>query len=323
MVSEEYKKAGVDLERLRNYHNAISQIISSTYKNTIVGAGHYSGVIKIGNLNIAMHTDGVGTKTSLALQTGIIKPVGIDCVAMNINDLICVGAKPVALVDYIALEKPMDNVINEIINGIVQGAKDADVEVIGGETAIMPDVIRGFDLSCTAIGVVDNLKTGVDIKPGDYILGLESNGIHSNGYSLVRKLIEEGKISLDEYKRELLKPTRIYAKQVLEVMNMIKGAAHITGGAFTKLKRLTSYKIVLNMPEPPEIFKIIEKAGVPHEEMYKVFNMGIGIVLFISEELMKEVKTKLERYGTVYELGRVYNGNGITIKTYKNEILRV
>ncbi|WP_338600446.1 phosphoribosylformylglycinamidine cyclo-ligase [Sulfolobus tengchongensis] len=323
MVSGEYRKAGVDLDKLHGYHEEISRIISSTYKHTVIGAGHYSGVIKVGNLNLAMHTDGVGTKTLLALRSGLVKPVGIDCVAMNVNDLICVGAKPLALVDYIALERPMDNIVNEIVNGLVEGAKEADVEIIGGETAIMPDVIKGFDLSCTAIGIVDKLKTGSDIRPGDIILGLESNGIHSNGYSLVRKLIDEGKISFDDYKTELLKPTKIYVKPVLEVMDMIKGAAHITGGAFTKLKRLTSYKLVLNMPEPQEIFKVIEKAGVPHEEMYKVFNMGIGIVLFVSEELMKEVKTKLEKYVTVYELGRVYDGNGIIIRSYKNEILRL
>ncbi|WP_229571336.1 phosphoribosylformylglycinamidine cyclo-ligase [Saccharolobus caldissimus] len=323
MVSEEYSKAGVDLGKLRKYHETISNIISLTYKNTLIGAGHYSGVIRIGNLNVAIHTDGVGTKTLLALRAGIIKPVGIDCVAMNVNDLLCVGARPIALVDYLALEKPMDEIVNEVISGLVEGAIESNVEIVGGETAIMPDVIKGFDLSCTAIGIVEKLKTGSDIRPGDYILGLASNGIHANGYSLVRKLINEGKIRLDEYKEELLAPTKIYVKPVLEVMDMVKGIAHITGGAFTKLKRLTSYRLILNMPEPPEVFKLIEKAGVPHEEMYKVFNMGIGMILFVSEEFVNEVKSKLEKYVNVYELGRVYEGQGIVIRTYKNVILNL
>ncbi|MEM0264186.1 MAG: AIR synthase related protein, partial [Saccharolobus sp.] len=181
MVSEEYKKSGVDLDKLKSYHNTISNVISSTYKNTLVGAGHYAGVIKIGNLKIAIHTDGVGTKTLLALKANLVKVVGIDCVAMNVNDLICIGARPIALVDYLALEKPMDDVVSEVMKGLIEGAKESDVEIVGGETALMPDVIRGFDLSCTAIGIVENLKTGDEIRPGDYILGLESNGIHANG----------------------------------------------------------------------------------------------------------------------------------------------
>ncbi|MEM3939978.1 MAG: phosphoribosylformylglycinamidine cyclo-ligase [Saccharolobus sp.] len=323
MVSEEYKKSGVDLDKLKSYHNIISNVISSTYKNTLVGAGHYAGVIKIGNLKIAIHTDGVGTKTLLALKANLVKVVGIDCVAMNVNDLICIGARPIALVDYLALEKPMDDVVSEVMKGLTEGAKESDVEIVGGETALMPDVIRGFDLSCTAIGIVENLKTGDEIRPGDYILGLESNGIHANGYSLVRKLIDEGKISLDDYKNELLAPTRIYVRPVLEIIDKIKGAAHITGGTFSKLKRLTNYKLVLDMPDPPEIFNVIERSGVPHEEMYKVFNMGIGMILFVSEEFVNEVKSKLKNYVNVYELGRVYEGKGIVIRTYKNVILNI
>ncbi|AOL15836.1 phosphoribosylformylglycinamidine cyclo-ligase [Sulfolobus sp. A20] len=321
MVSEEYKKAGVDLNKLRSYHSVISNAISNTYKNTVLGAGHYAGIIRIENLNIAIHTDGVGTKTLLALKAGIVKPVGIDCVAMNVNDLISVGAKPVALVDYLAFERPMDDVLTQLMEGLVEGAKEANVEIVGGETAFMPDVIKGFDLSCTAIGIVDKLKTGSEIRPGDVVLGLESNGIHANGYSLIRKLVDQGRISLEQYKEQLLSPTKIYVKPVLEVIDKVKGVAHITGGTFTKLKRLTSYKIVLDMPDPPEIFKIIERAGVPHEEMYKIFNMGIGLVLFVSEELSDEVKSEIRKYVNVYEIGKVYEGSGIEIKSYKNVIL--
>lgn len=319
----EYSKSGVDLDKLRSYHKAIANEISKTYKNTLIGAGHYSGVIQLKDLKIAIHTDGVGTKTSLALQTGIIEPIGIDCVAMNVNDLISIGAKPIALVDYLALEKPMDDVVNKVISGLVRGAEEAGVEIVGGETAIMPGVINGFDLACTAIGIVDKIKDGRDVTPGDVILGLRSNGIHANGYSLVRKLIAEGKLSLDAWKEELLKPTRIYVKPIVEVLDKIKAAAHITGGAFAKLRRITNYRIELNLPEPPEIFKELERCGVSHEEMYKVFNMGIGMAVFTSPEYKVEVMKTLQKFVDVYEIGKVSEGTGITILTYKNVILHI
>lgn len=319
----EYSKAGVDLDKLHSYHKSIAREISRTYRSTLLGAGHYSGVIQLNGLKIAIHTDGVGTKTILALQTGMIEPVGIDCVAMNVNDLISIGAKPVALVDYLALERPMDEVVSKVISGLVKGAEEAGIEIVGGETAIMPGVINGFDLACTAIGTVDKIKDGRDVRPGDVVLGLKSNGIHANGYSLVRKLIAEGKLSLDSWKDELLKPTRIYVKPVLEVLDKIKAAAHITGGSFAKLKRITNYKIELKLPEPPEIFKELEKCGISHEEMHKVFNMGIGMVLFTSPTYKDEVMKIVQKYVDVYEIGKISEGSGITILTYKNVFLYV
>ncbi|ARM76259.1 phosphoribosylformylglycinamidine cyclo-ligase [Acidianus manzaensis] len=322
MVSE-YSKSGVDLDKLRDFHSKVASEISKTYKNTILGAGHYSGIINVNGLKLAMHADGVGTKSILALKTGIIEPIGIDCIAMNVNDLISIGAKPLAVVDYLAMEKPMDEVVDKVMKGLVKGAKESDAEIVGGETAIMPDVVNGFDLACTAIGTVDKIKDGRDVKPGDIILGLRSNGIHDNGYSLVRKLIAEGKLSLDTWKDELMKPTQIYVKPILEVLDKIKAAAHITGGSFSKLRRITNYKIELSLPEPQEIFKELEKCGISHEEMYKVFNMGIGMTIFTSPEYKDDIIKTVQKYIDIYEIGKVSEGTGISIFTYKNVVLHI
>ncbi|MCY0884071.1 MAG: AIR synthase related protein, partial [Acidianus infernus] len=140
MVSE-YKKAGVDLNKIKEIHEYIAKEISSTYRNVLLGAGHYSGVINYNGIKLALHTDGVGTKTLLALKSGIFEPIGIDCVAMNVNDLVSIGARPLALVDYLAMEKPMDDVVKGVMKGLVKGAIESEAEIVGGETAIMKDVI--------------------------------------------------------------------------------------------------------------------------------------------------------------------------------------
>ncbi|MEJ2771160.1 MULTISPECIES: phosphoribosylformylglycinamidine cyclo-ligase [unclassified Stygiolobus] len=320
MVSE-YSKSGVDLNKLRSYHSFISSYLSSS--NLPIKIGHYAGAVKLGDKYIVMHVDGVGTKTLLALKTGIIEPTGVDCVAMNVNDIACVGAKPIALVDYLALEKPMDDVVEKVVRGLKHGAEESQAIIVGGETAIMPGVITGYDLSCSVVGVADKLKTGQDVKPGDVILGLASNGIHSNGYSLVRKLIDEGKVRLEKWADELLKPTKIYSNSVLSVLDKIKAAAHITGGSFTKLRRITNYRISIRLPDPPEVFKVIENSGVSHEEMHKVFNMGVGMVLFVSKENVEEIIRTLEGKEKVIELGKVEEGEGIKITTYKGQVLNL
>jgi phosphoribosylformylglycinamidine cyclo-ligase len=317
----EYSKSGVDLNKLRSYHSFISSYLSSS--NLPIKIGHYAGAVKLGDKYIVMHVDGVGTKTLLALKTGIIEPTGVDCVAMNVNDIACVGAKPIALVDYLALEKPMDDVVEKVVRGLKHGAEESQTIIVGGETAIMPGVITGYDLSCSVVGVADKLKTGQDVKPGDVILGLASNGIHSNGYSLVRKLIDEGKIRLEKWADELLKPTKIYSNSVLSVLDKIKAAAHITGGSFTKLRRITNYRISIRLPDPPEVFKVIENSGVSHEEMHKVFNMGVGMVLFVSKENVEEIIKTLEGKEKVIELGKVEEGEGIKITTYKGQVLNL
>jgi phosphoribosylformylglycinamidine cyclo-ligase len=213
--------------------------------------------------------------------------------------------------------------VEKVVRGLKHGAEESQAIIVGGETAIMPGVITGYDLSCSVVGVADKLKTGQDVKPGDVILGLASNGIHSNGYSLVRKLIDEGKIRLEKWADELLKPTKIYSNSVLSVLDKIKAAAHITGGSFTKLRRITNYRISIRLPDPPEVFKVIENSGVSHEEMHKVFNMGVGMVLFVSKENVEEIIRTLEGKEKVIELGKVEEGEGIKITTYKGQVLNL
>jgi len=298
-----YKNAGVDLAKIKTTHKTIENLISDTHRfraGILSGYGHYAGLLEIGNNKvIAMHTDGVGTKVLIAQMARRFDTVGIDCIAMNVNDVICVGAEPIAFVDYIAVRKANEKLVHEIMKGLVEGAKQADVAIIGGETAVMPDVITGyeqaFDLAGTVIGMADKdkLVLGDKITSNDIIVGVESNGLHSNGYSLVRKvLLRRYKIKQKVSELgctladELLRPTRIYVKPVMEILKSTKvhGLAHITGGAFTKLVRLTSkFGFELDsIPEPQEIFKLIQKhAKINDREMYSTFNMGIGFCVVV------------------------------------------
>lgn len=256
-----YKDAGVDLSKVLDLHDKLREILSPSSEKTVLGPGHYSGVVKVGDLYLGLHTDGVGTKVQLALQYQNFEPVGVDCVAMNVNDLVSLGLTPVAIVDYIAMESPSDTLIEGIARGLRMAAKEADVDVVGGETAIMPGVIKGFDLSCSALGVSTSLKSGSEVAPGDLIIAMESNGLHSNGFTLVRSLLEKGTLKVDPV--ELLKPTFIYVKPVLESLPYIKGVAHVTGGSFSKLRRITRHRLNLSIEQTQDIFIKIEKAGYP------------------------------------------------------------
>jgi len=288
----DYARAGVDVKKVKGIHSSIEKLISQTHtKNIVPVFGHYAGLVNFGNKILAMHTDGVGSKVLVAQFLKKYDTVGIDCVAMNVNDLICVGATPIALVDYIALRKEDEYLVNELMRGLVKGAQEANVAIIGGETAILPDIIKegldysglptnGFDLAATCIGVVnkDKIITGKEIKINDVVIGLESSGLHSNGYTLARKVL-----SLNKWGDELLIPTRIYVKPVLEVLKKVNvhGLAHITGGAFSKLDRLGKIAkkgfLLDNVPEPSRIFNEIQtEADVDDKEMYSVFNMGVG-----------------------------------------------
>jgi len=244
-----YKDSGVDIKKIKKSHEKTWNQIMETFNfrdgkigHPLKVFGHYAGLIDIGNNKIlALHTDGVGTKVLVSQVLEKYDTIGIDAVAMGVNDVICVGAEPIALVDYLALEKTNDEMVEEIMKGLVEGAKQADTVIIGGETAIMADVIkgihgRGFDLAVTVLGVVDKDKiiTGEKMKPGDIVIGLESSGIHSNGLTLARKVL------LREYYKELLIPTKIYVNPVLEIVKKcnVHGLANITGGAFSKLMRI-------------------------------------------------------------------------------------
>ncbi|MCD6503569.1 MAG: phosphoribosylformylglycinamidine cyclo-ligase [Euryarchaeota archaeon] len=275
--------------------------------------GHYASLIDIGRRFMAITTDGVGTKVVIAESVEKYETIGIDLVAMNANDLICVGAEPSVFVDYIALPRMEDKIIFEIMHGIKEGCKQANMAIVGGETAIM-NILSHVELSGTAIGFVEKGKEilGDKINVGDIIIGIESSGIHSNGLSLVRKVLVE-KYGLD-YEidgeplwKHLLKPTRIYVKPIIDLIKHVKvhGIAHITGGAYRKILRITRYGYRLRMPEPPSIFKAIEREGVPCDEMYKTFNMGIGIIVVIPREEKEDALQILNKYYPAHVLGEV------------------
>jgi phosphoribosylformylglycinamidine cyclo-ligase len=286
-------KYDVDVKHVRKMQGSIWEQIKKTYGfrqgfgEPVPIFGHYGGVFKCGSEQLVIHTDGVGTKLLLAQELGKYDTVGIDAIAMSANDILCLGAEPLVGVDYIGLAKEDDELVSSIMEGLVEGAKQSRCAILGGETAIIPEIIQGgkkpFDLAFTMVGRVKKLITGDDISPGDVIVGLESSGLHSNGYTLARKLLDH-----EKWGEEMLRPTRIYVDAVLEMIDAcdIHGIAHITGGAFSKISRLNKtvgYKIK-NLPEPKPIFKELSKAIDNDVEMHQTFNMGIGMVIILPED---------------------------------------
>ncbi len=321
-----YAKAGVDIfQEERAVKALVSQIkhVRSGFGRPIL-MGHYASVLDFGDFGVAITTDGVGTKIIIAEKLGKFDTIGIDCVAMNVNDLIAIGAEPIAMVDYIATFKPDEKIMAEIAKGLEKGCEIANITLVGGETATLPDLIKGWDLVGTAIGVVDKNRiiTGEKIEPGDVIFGIPSSGIHSNGLTLARKVIENAGYSYhDEFEdgktigEELLTPTRIYI-EVLEVIRKfdVHGLAHITGGGLLNLKRLKRVKFVIDDPLPPQkIFRFIQELGnVDEDEMYRTFNMGMGFAIVMPREEAK----KLEKSGIVDGriVGYVEDGEGVYVK---------
>ena len=282
---------------------------------------------------LATHTDGVGTKVIISHMMKKYDTIGIDCVAMNVNDIVCTGAVPISFVDYIAANRNEHEIFKKIVQGLVKGAKKAQVPIVGGETAIMPDVITGkdfmFDLAGMVVGILDkqDLILGDMITPGDIIIGVKSNGLHSNGYSLARKVLLSKYSLKDKIKGlgtvgdALLEPTEIYVKPVLEALQEcdIHGLAHITGGSFTKLLRLKKTGFMLdNMPEPPEIFQLIENQDVEKEEMYKTFNMGIGFCLIAPEEEEELIGEICKKHGLKSrQIGNIVEKKGVFIDSLR------
>jgi phosphoribosylformylglycinamidine cyclo-ligase len=322
-----YAEAGVDIKKLDSIKSGI--IKGLNYRRKGFGApmgeaGHYAGLIDMGDFALAMTTDGVGTKLMIADALKKWDTVGIDCVAMNVNDLYVMGVEPIAFVDYISVEKPNEELIRQVIIGLNEGARQANISIVGGETASLPDIIRGFDLAGTCVGVVDKDKviTGEQVSPGDVVIGIPSTGVHSNGYSLVRKVIKESGLKYTDpfpYNKkttigaELLKPTRIYA-EVVSIFKrfQVKGMAHITGGGLFNLKRITKFGFDFHDPLPvPDIFKFLqEKGGIEDVEMYRTFNMGMGYIIITSKDeagpIVKMTDGKI--VGTVVDKGCSISG---------------
>ena len=253
-------------------------------------------MIRIGeNLGIALSTDGVGTKLQVAEQVGRFDTVGIDCVAMNVNDVICVGATPLAMLDYIAIEKADVAICAEIGRGLARGAELANIEIPGGELAQLGDMVRGFDIAGACFGTVslDAIIDGSRVEPGDVVIGLPSSGIHSNGYTLARSALEGIPLEDDRLGRPLgevlLEPTEIYVRAVLDLVASeadVRGLAHITSGGLENLLRLAAdvgFEIDSPLPVPPVFDLIAERGGVGKAEMYEVFNMGCGFCCVVPE----------------------------------------
>jgi len=334
-----YKKAGVDITEIKKSQAAIGRIISSTHNiqkfaKTTHGFGHYAGVVQIpGGKLLATHTDGVGTKILIANMLKKYDTIGIDCIAMNVNDIICIGATPISFVDYIAANKNNQHIFKKVVGGLVKGARLAQVPIIGGETAIMPDLFSGnsfaMDLAGTVVGVLSKKEMifGKSIKSGDVIIGVKSSGLHSNGYTLARSVL------LSKYKlnsrvsgvghlgNALLKPTEIYVKPVLEALAkcQIHGLAHITGGSFTKLLRLKNIGYDLNnLPKAPPLMQLIQDCGVENKEMYQTFNMGIGFCVISPKNNVKKIRAIFKKHKfTTYEIGKITSKKGVFVNSKK------
>ncbi|MGZ4863430.1 MAG: phosphoribosylformylglycinamidine cyclo-ligase [Halobacteriota archaeon] len=261
--------------------------------------GAYAGLLDMGGFILGFTTDGVGSKVLVATEMSNWRTIGIDCVAMNVNDLYAMGLQPIAFVDYLAMETVEPSIANQIGQGLAKGAEIANVSILGGETASLPDIIRGFDLagSCVGIAAHEKLVTGQKIQEGDAIVGIPSTGIHSNGLTLARKLLAKYSLharygnmerTLGE---ELLVPTRIYSEVIDISKNCeVHGMAHITGGGLLNLKRITRLGFNLSDPlAPQEIFKMIQAEGVDAEEMYKTFNMGMGFAIVAPENEISRI----------------------------------
>ena len=296
-----YAKAGVDQgaadSAVAGLVRALGAIRLDGPSRQVPLPGHYASVIRIDErTGIALSTDGVGTKLLVAEQLGRYDTVGIDCVAMNVNDVICVGAEPLAMLDYIAIEKAEPEVCEAIGVGLARGAELAGVEIPGGELAQLGDMVRGFDIAGACFGTValDAIVDGAAVRAGDSVIGLPSSGVHSNGYTLARSALDG--ISLDEDPEgalgrplgdALLEPTEIYVKPIVELLRSavdVRGLAHITSGGLGNLLRLgaeVGYEINDPLPVPPIFELIAERGEVGPDEMHDVFNMGCGFCVVV------------------------------------------
>jgi phosphoribosylformylglycinamidine cyclo-ligase len=311
MSKNAYAEAGVDIDLESMAIKALIKNLDYKRKGkaTMMGSvGHFAGLIDFGEMALALTTDGVGTKMLVADQQGDWSTVGIDCIAMNVNDLYVMNVEPVAFVDYIATDKLSIEKMAQIGIGLNEGAKQANIDIVGGETASLKGIVNGLDLAGTCLGMQkkDKIIAGERIKPGDKIIGVLSTGVHSNGLSLARRIVEKyagygkkfkGKKTFGE---ELLTPTRIYHESLKVTASCtVHGMCHITGGGLLNFNRLSKYGFRFDTPiTPPDIFSWIQKAGdISLVEMYRTFNMGMGYAYVVPKgsvacvlEMVKEAQ---------------------------------
>lgn len=330
--SMDYASSGVDIDlEGAAVASLIGSLQRSTRKSGTPGApvdlpGGFGGLIEFGNHLLAMATDGVGSKLQIATAVKQWASVGIDCMAMNVNDLLCVGAEPIAFVDYIAVPKPDPEVHAAVGASLAKACELANVTLAGGETASLPGIVTELDLSGTALGYLakDDAITGETLQAGDVLIGLPSSGIHSNGFSLVRNIIKHSGLGYEDtcpfnpefagreiarwtegnpiFAEVLLTPTRIYCDPVIGLLHHLKatsgtvhdvhGIAHITGGGLSNLLRLhdsLGWHIDSPMPIPPEFVWLQQSGNVTDLEMHRTFNMGLGMVLAVSKDACEDV----------------------------------
>ena len=310
-----YADAGVDIDASEAATAALVGMVGA-------GEGDYAGLLDIGDRYLALATDGVGTKLLVAEALSDYSTVGIDCIAMNVNDLVAAGVRPVAFVDYLAVEQPDETFAEQVGEGLAAGADRADIELVGGETAVMPEVVRGLDLAGTCAGLAgkDAVFDG-EAKPGDALVGWRSSGIHSNGLTLAREAVTrshdyadpapfEGYETLGE---ALLEPTRIYT-DLLDPMrdHGVHGAAHVTGGGWSNLERLGENRYAVEDPfDAQPVFGFVQSEGnVSDEEMHRTFNMGTGFVAALDPESAESLAAATG--GRV--IGRVETGETVAIR---------
>ena len=344
-----YEQSGVSIDAGDEMVRRIRTSVASTFGPRVIELENgFAGLFRLDfdeklfkknyqNPVLVACTDGVGTKVKLAQAAKKFNTVGIDLVAMSVNDMLVQGAEPLFFLDYLAVDKLKPKIVAAMVEGVASGCRQADCALIGGETAEMPDIYRRgeFDMAGFAVGVVERHKiiTGRKIEAGDCILGLASSGLHSNGYSLVRNIcLKQQKLKITDRINELngavlgdvlLEPTRIYVRPIVKLLSQYKvkqvvhGMAHITGGGLVgNIPRVLPENcdaVIRKSSWPvPDVFTFLQKAGpVQEQEMYRVFNMGIGFVLIVAEDFANSIKKKLTRYGEkVYQIGTIAAGSG-------------
>ena len=328
-----YEQSGVNINKEEQAIASLLSSITSTRKG--IGkplGGHYAGMIEFGEYALVLCTDGVGSKVKIAETLQKYDTVGIDCMAMNVNDALCVGAEPLAFVDYLAIDDPNPEITKEIGKGLQKGAELSNISIIGGETASLPEIVNGFDLAGTCLAYVKQEKiiTGKSISPGDVIIGIASSGIHSNGYTLVRKIIEKNELSYEDLFPDgfypgktigdvLLTPTQIYVKEIIALLQKISvhGLAHITGGGLRNLSRLhKDVMFIIEDPlQPQPVFTFLQQYGnVDDKEMYQTFNMGMGFAVIVAEKDQEQTLEILQKHSPnqVKVVGHITKGRGVS-----------
>ncbi len=341
-MAQSYENAGVNLEAGYEVVRRIKKHVSSTARLGMMGnIGAFGGMFDLSALNIkepvlVSGTDGVGTKLKIAFAMDKHNTIGIDAVAMCVNDVLAQGAEPLYFLDYVAVGANEPAKIEQIVAGVAEGCRQSGCALIGGETAEMPGMYAGgeYDIAGFTCGVVEKSKLidGSKVKTGDVLIGIASSGVHSNGFSLVRKVVEDAALNfnriypeLDENKplgEVLLTPTRIYVKQVLEVVRNcdVHGISHITGGGFDEnmpriLKEGQGIEIVNGSWEILPVFRFLEKHGhIPHREMFNIFNMGVGMMIALDESEVEKALAILKEQGEKASvIGRIVDGEGVTL----------